>query len=155
MMEINNKTLGGLTIVTSIVLFFLLIWFVDAMSDMSRESCTCGESCDMNHFEVPALFYAGIAGVVIVFVVGLNLALKKPPEKPGREKWVKTLEKLDSDMKTAYKELVDADGALFQSEIVEKTGFSKAKVTRILDKMESRNLAERRRRGLANIVVLK
>jgi uncharacterized membrane protein len=51
--------------------------------------------------------------------------------------------------------MIDAGGTAFQSEVVEKTGWSKVKVTRTLDKLESRRLLERRRRGLTNIIVLK
>ena len=36
-----------------------------------------------------------------------------------------------------------------------KTDFSKVKVTRLLDKLEAKNLIERRRRGMTNAVVLK
>ena len=44
---------------------------------------------------------------------------------------------------------------VFQSDIVEKTGFPKVKVTRLLDRMEHRGLVERRRRGMSNIVLIK
>ena len=44
---------------------------------------------------------------------------------------------------------------MFQSDLVEKSEFPKAKVSRILDKMEARGLLERKRRGMANAVVLK
>ncbi len=48
-----------------------------------------------------------------------------------------------------------AGGAIFQSELVDKSGFSKVKVSRILDRLEGRGLLERRRRGMTNIVLLK
>ncbi|RLE76927.1 MAG: transcriptional regulator, partial [Thermoprotei archaeon] len=35
------------------------------------------------------------------------------------------------------------------------TGFSKAKVSRILDKLEAMGLVERKRRGMSNIVLLR
>ena len=69
--------------------------------------------------------------------------------------WLDKLKGLRDDEKTVYKMMVDAGGTMFQSEIVEKIGWSKVKVTRTLDKLESRRLLERRRRGLTNIVVLK
>ena len=48
-----------------------------------------------------------------------------------------------------------SQGAVFQGELVEKMGYSKVKVSRILDKLEGQNLIERRRRGLANMVLIK
>jgi uncharacterized membrane protein len=62
---------------------------------------------------------------------------------------------LEGDEKRIYQLIADSNGAIFQSEIVEKTGLSKVKVTRTLDKLESRLYIERRRRGLTNIIVLK
>ena len=44
---------------------------------------------------------------------------------------------------------------IFQSDLVEKTEFDKVKVSRILDKLEGRQLIERKRRGMTNVVVLK
>jgi len=44
---------------------------------------------------------------------------------------------------------------MFQSELVDENGYTKVKVTRILDKLEGRGLIERRRRGMTNVVILK
>ena len=44
---------------------------------------------------------------------------------------------------------------MFQSELVEKTGHTKVKMTRILDKLEAKGLIERRRKGMTNLVFLK
>lgn len=46
-------------------------------------------------------------------------------------------------------------GSVFQSEIVKFTGFTKVKVSRILDRMEQKGIIERKRRGMANLVVLR
>ncbi len=48
-----------------------------------------------------------------------------------------------------------SDGIITQSELVEKTGLSKASVSRALDLLESKGLVERRRRGMGNVVLLK
>ena len=44
---------------------------------------------------------------------------------------------------------------MFQADLIEKTGFSKARMTRIVDKLEGNDLVERKRRGMTNVVVLK
>ena len=51
--------------------------------------------------------------------------------------------------------LVQENKAIFQSDIIDKTGFGKAKVTRIIDRLEGNGLVERKRRGMTNVVVLK
>ena len=35
------------------------------------------------------------------------------------------------------------------------TGFGKVKITRVIDRLEGKNLIERRRRGMTNVVVFK
>ena len=44
---------------------------------------------------------------------------------------------------------------MFQADLVDKCGFGKVKVTRILDGLENKGLVERKRRGMSNIVILK
>jgi len=51
--------------------------------------------------------------------------------------------------------LVKEEGLIYQHEIVRATGFSKAKVSRILDKLEAMGLVEKKRRGMSNIVLLR
>ncbi len=64
--------------------------------------------------------------------------------------------KLNAEEKTVYGLLKEEGGSMYQSRILEKTGFSKAKVTRILDRLEhDERILERKRRGMTNIVVLK
>ena len=51
--------------------------------------------------------------------------------------------------------LILKEKTIFQADVSEKTKFSKVKVTRILDKLESKDYIERKRRGMTNIVILK
>ena len=73
-----------------------------------------------------------------------------------KEKWDKLLGELsDPDEKVIVRIIIDDDGTVFQSQLVEKSGFSKSKVSLILDKLEARRVLERKRRGMTNVVVLK
>ncbi|OQX22450.1 MAG: hypothetical protein BWK75_00665 [Candidatus Altiarchaeales archaeon A3] len=66
-----------------------------------------------------------------------------------------TLGTLVGDEYAIYKEIFDNEGKLLQKNIIEKTGFSNAKVTRVLDVLERKNIVERKRDGMSNIVILK
>jgi len=63
--------------------------------------------------------------------------------------------KLDNEEKVIVKNLEDAEGTMFQSDLVEKSQFDKVKVTRILDRLEGKQMIERKRRGMTNVVILK
>ena len=69
------------------------------------------------------------------------------------EKWHKTFNTNPNGVE--INQILENKGSIYQSELVNKTGFNKVKVTRILDSLESQNLIERKRRGMTNIVILK
>jgi len=65
------------------------------------------------------------------------------------------LSMLDPDSRKVFELLQSHEGSMFQSALVREAGFSKAKVTRILDRLEHEKILERRRRGMANLVILR
>ncbi|VVB54133.1 MarR family protein [uncultured archaeon] len=60
----------------------------------------------------------------------------------------------DEEEKAVYELIRKNEGSMYQSDLVRESGYSKVRVTRILDKLESKKIVERKRRGMANIVVL-
>ncbi len=63
--------------------------------------------------------------------------------------------KLSEEEQKIYALLKEKEGSAYQSDLVKETGWSKVQVTRLLDKLESQGIVERKRRGMTNIVVLK
>ncbi|MDE1824627.1 MAG: MarR family transcriptional regulator [Candidatus Micrarchaeota archaeon] len=82
---------------------------------------------------------------------GKRMAQEKPASAPDR----KALRLMRPEERKLYELIEQADGAIFQSELVERSKLTKVKVTRILDRLEGRGLVERRRRGMTNMVLLK
>jgi len=76
--------------------------------------------------------------------------IKKDSPKPHDELLIAKL--LKADERRIYGIISSAGGQIFQSKIVTQSGFSKAKVTRLLDKLEERGLIVRERNGLSNRV---
>jgi len=62
---------------------------------------------------------------------------------------------LRQDERKIYELILNNDGAVFQSKLVEMSGMPKSTVSLILDRLEAKGLVERRRRGMSNIVILK
>ena len=104
-----------------------------------------------------------IVASIILAVSGIYLLFFDSVEKPAGElvleerkkRWEQIVKTLKSDEQKIYKAIIDSDGIIEQSELPEKTGLSKASVSRALDLLESKGLVERRRRGMGNIVLLK
>ncbi|MCL4447334.1 MAG: MarR family transcriptional regulator [Thermoplasmatales archaeon] len=62
---------------------------------------------------------------------------------------------LDEGEKEIYSLLLDAGGTLLQRDITSVKGYSKATITRILNRLESKGAIERMRHGTTNQIVLK
>ncbi len=65
------------------------------------------------------------------------------------------LKYLDQGEREIYSILVDSGGSVLQRDIVSLRGYSKATVTRILNRLEAKGLIERMRHGSTNRIVLK
>ncbi|MCX6814967.1 MAG: hypothetical protein NTY20_04950 [Candidatus Aenigmarchaeota archaeon] len=147
-------------IIVSAILFFVLLSVTGELNKLMYTECNHppGEVCPMES-SLPIQSYAGFTLDFVVAGFGGFLIYKsKQSEKfvsAKRKEIEKTLKELDEDEKKVYELISSSDGVVFQSDIVEKTGFPKVKITRILDRMEHRGLVERRRRGMSNIVLIK
>lgn len=155
----NTKQIGFIIIGISIVLLVVMISFIRDLQKTARGQCACGPgACPMEN-NLPLQGYLGITLSVVIGVFGAILALtsKKTDKIPymKNERIRKMLRTLNEDQKKVYDLIEGSDGVIFQSELVEKSGFSKVKVSRVLDKLEGKGLVERRRRGMSNVVILK
>lgn len=158
----ENKNVGYLLIGLSAVILFIIFLFNSALSTIIESSCTMAghESCIMTQ-TLKEQTYLSIGITSIIIIIGLVLIFSKPNEKivirKIKDKIIEKkidLSKFKPEEKQVYK-LIAEHGAIFQADLIEKTGFGKAKVTRIIDRLEGNQLVERKRRGMTNVVVLK
>ena len=82
-----------------------------------------------------------------------KIIVKKVKERIQKKKL--DLSGLDKDEKKVIGILQRENGTMFQATLTEELGAGKVKITRILDKLEAKQLIERKRRGMNNVVVLK
>ncbi|MFH0863054.1 MAG: MarR family transcriptional regulator [Candidatus Altiarchaeota archaeon] len=150
------RELGLVIVILALSMSVVLFLFLDGLAGSANDSCTCGDTCTMRRFSIPDYFYFGAGIVALLFIFGAVLALKGKDIIPadGRASWDKNLGKLDPEEREVYRLIIESSGTMFQRDIVDKLGWSKVRVTRTLDSLESRRLLERRRRGLTNIIVL-
>jgi len=123
-------------------------------------SCSTFETCP--HIVVLNQAYMGYGLSAIILVIGVFLfayvgrpAKTEASESEKKNKWEDKVRTLTGDEKLVYEKIIASNGVMFQSDLVEQSGFPKAKVSRILDRMEASGLVERKRRGMANAIVLK
>jgi uncharacterized membrane protein len=172
----RNKIAGFIIMGISLIIGIIIYAFNRALSQIVKTSCSHGDSCPMWG---SISFHTTISTVimVLIFLIGVYLVFfgreekiitkirtVKLKEKKGiavkkqedyDEKIKKAMSTLTKEEKAVVESVMEKQGAIFQSEIAEKTGYTKVKVTRILDRLEGQGIIERRRRGMTNMVIFK
>lgn len=170
----KNKVVGYIIIAFALVIGFIIYLFNRALTEIVNTNCSHGSECPM-WGSINFHTNISIGVMILVLLVGAYMVLfadkvsrshrkeamldeikdKDVNSANIREKYDSFKDSLKEEEKQIMELLIDSDGTMFQSDIVDKTEYSKVKVTRLLDKLEGRNLIERRRRGMTNIVILK
>jgi len=137
--------------------------FIKVMTPSRVQFVIEGNVVELN--QVPSI-YSSLDVLLIgasCFVLGASLIYllqadrsrgEKVPTEPGN--WDQLIDGLAvEDERTLVQIVADEGGTIFQSQLVEMSGFSKSKVSLVLDRLEARGILERRRHGMSNAVVLK
>ena len=165
----DNRTMLGIIVVLLLLIVSAVFFYNRTLNELAIGSCT-DSSTDCPHEKVVETQNAVIAVLIAVIAVvagwvAYQLYWKKPEpqivhihsgkaaqKSPASREIDKS--RLDDDEKKVFEILQEAKGSVFQSEIIKKTGYTKVKVSRILDRMEQMEIIERKRRGMSNLVVL-
>ena len=167
----KNRAVGYLVIAIAVIVGLIIFSYNRTVLDLAQASCSIeGPECPHLKESNQQLM---INGILLAFIVGIGLYLilfsreekivtkfktvkeQIQPNKITKDNYQKIMNDLDSDEKNAMNLIIDAKGSVFQSELVSKTGLTKVKVTRVLDRLEGKGLIERKRRGMTNVVVLR
>ena len=159
------KQLGMGIVILSIVIILLMILFKVQFDKQQLMACAaaCGEagadqcaieSCPYHRGNIIGWFPV-ITSILVAGLGGIGAYLIFSKEEKIIEKKEYDLSGLDEDEKKVFHLIKENEQGVYQSKIVEELNLSKVKVTRILDKLEQRELIERKRRGMTNIVILK
>ena len=155
----ENKQVGWLIIGIGVVMGIMVVMFDKVLKNAIGATCSMGPSCGM-YKDVNVQTWMSLAIVAVIFIIGIVIMYTKPKEriiiKKIKEKKKKLdLSGLDASEKEVVKILQDGGGTIFQADLKEKLGAGKVKITRLLDKLEAKQIIERKRRGMMNVVVLK
>ncbi len=158
----ENKQVGYLLLGISVVIIGIIFLFNVTLRDFANKNCLAihGDPCPM-YSSVETQTYLSLAIVAVLIIVSFFLIYSRQNEKivvkKVKEKTIKKeidTSSLKPEEKQVFK-IVKENKAIFQADLIEKTQFGKAKITRILDRLEGQGLVERRRRGMTNVVVMK
>ena len=160
----RNKNVGLLIIGMAIILGLIVFLFNNALTKIVDTSCSHGPSCPM-YGTINVQTYVAIALIAIIVIIGLILLFSKEEKQiifrkikekiANAEKKEINMNALDQEERKLIGIVLESKGTIFQSDLVDKSGFDKVKVTRILDRLEGKQLIQRMRRGMTNVIILK
>ncbi len=161
---LNHKSIGSLLIGLTIVLFFSLIiikintdregaflcQLVEASPKLTMEECPAHDS------NSSWLLLGAFAISFLILGAGTYMVLL-PVKKEQHDEPVRHIDtsKLTEEELKLYDLIKLNQGSKYQSDLIQETGMSKVKISRILDRMEGKSIVERKRRGMTNIIILK
>src|SRR3989339_533570 len=134
--NMENKNVGGLIVGIGLVIGLMVLIFNTILKDLIYSTCTHGPTCGM-YDTLSIQTWISLSIVAIIIIIGIIIMFTKPDEK----KVIKLLQ--------------EENGGMFQADLMEKLEIGKVKATRLLDKLEAKQLIERKRRGMNNLVVLR
>jgi uncharacterized membrane protein len=155
----ENKIVGWIIIGIAFLMGIIVLIFNSAMKNIVAKTCTEGPTCTM-YETIRTQTLLSLSIIIIVLIIGIVIMFTKPKEKIVVKTVKEKLKKkdyssLDKDEKKVIDLLLNEGKAIFQASLMEKLDIGKVKTTRLLDKLEAKQLIERKRRGMNNIVVLK
>ncbi len=152
----ENKILGLVLVAVSIAMFIVTSSFTIELNISMQEGCEgCSAGVCPHAGNLPWQSYAGFGVSFLILAMGSHLIVSYSRGRLADLKIGQETRRMAKALKRVFGLVAESDGVMLQSELVEKSGFPKVKVTRIPDRLECLGLLERRRRGMSNVVVLK
>lgn len=175
----RNKHVGYLILGITFLFILIVFSFNNALEEIVTTNCTHGTSCPMQvTLDTQKVISYGlvsllllIGGFVTFFMKDEQVKVERVIEKTvidsnngqnegssnsSIEEIKKNVESIeDEEEKSIMSLVISEEGSIYQSDLIKKTGLSKVKISRLLDKLEGKGFIERRRRGMTNVVILK
>ena len=158
----SSKIIGLIILIASILLSIVIYIHIKDIINMGKElhkDCPLPDNVCPYKRSIPAESTMGLVIISGFALFGLYLIFNDIDSKKESiiesEKIKEAAKSLEGEEKLVYEKIKESDGYIFQNDLIAKTNFSKVKITRVLDKLETKNIVERRRRGMSNVVVLR
>lgn len=159
-MPISQRSAGSLIVGLSVVLL-IIVALIKVSSD-HREAAICEavhstpsldpSICPAHRSAVSWLTIAAFGVSFLILGSGVYMTSTEAGKHEFKEIDASSL---DEEERKVYEALKKSMGSAYQSDLIKGTSMSKVQISRVLDKMESKGILERRRRGMANVVFLK
>lgn len=153
----KNKTVGWIIIGIAALMIVIVLIFNLGLKNIVGQTCSHGPTCSM-YDTIAVQTWISLVIVGIILAIGIILIFLRQDEKiiiKKERKRKKDYSSLEKKEKETIDLIIKEGNAMFQADLMEKLGIGKVGITRLLDKLEAKQVIERKRRGMNNLVVLK
>jgi len=128
---------------------FIYIYLHERFMRMT-DACLCG--VPMRWILIILTSLGVLVGMFTYYYLMDSFKEEKESLTEGAEE---TLRFLDKETRKVMETIIDQDGEIHQSKIVEKTGLDRVKVSRKLSQLEDKGIIEKEKSGVSNLIKLK
>jgi len=146
-----NKNIKPLTLIFGILTFFVFIVSFSVFYTTENFSTTCGCKLPLWVIIVSMSSLGLFVGSATYYILSTNyLKEKKEIEKD----LIKILDILDEEDKIVLKKIIENKGEISQNSLTKSLNLDKVKVSRIISKMEEKNILKKEKSGITNKLYL-
>lgn len=148
----KDRQVGYLVIGFCVALLLIILSYDLTLAQVVNTNCSHGTACPM-YASLKMQRIVSFTLLGILTITGLYFVFSRKIKNLVRER--KRNINLTIEEKQVVSLLKSNDNSLYQSDLIKQTEKSKVQITRILDKLESKKVIDRKRRGMTNIIILK
>lgn len=146
-----SKSIKPIILIFGILTFFIFIVSFSVFYTTENFSTTCG--CKLPPWVIIVIISSlGLFVGIATYYILSNNYLKEKKEIKGD--LIKILDILDEEDKTILKRIIENNGEINQSYLTKSLNLDKVKVSRIISKMEEKNILKKEKNGMTNKLIL-
>ena len=146
-----NKSIKPLILIFGILTFFIFMISFSVFYTTENFSTTCGCSLPPWVIIVSMSSLGLFVGLLTYYIISNNYSKEK---KEIEKNLIKFLDILETDDKNILKKIIDNGGEINQSSLSKSLNFDKVKMSRIVSKMEEKNILKKEKNGMTNKLIL-
>ncbi len=147
-----NKSIKPLILIFGVLTFFIFMISFTVFYTTERFSTTCG--CSLPPWVIiVAMSSLGLfVGLATYYIISNNYFKEK---KEIEKNLLKFLDLLKLEDKDILKKIIENGGEINQSSLSKSLNLDKVKISRIVSKMEKKNILKKEKNGMTNRLILK
>ncbi|MDD5086970.1 MAG: MarR family transcriptional regulator [Candidatus Nanoarchaeia archaeon] len=147
----NKANMNSSLIVIAIITLFIFIISFTVFYTEENFSAVCGCKLPIWVIIISITSFGMFMGSLVYYFLNKNILKEKTDIKNSVNK---LLNLMDDDQKKVLNFIIKNSGQVYQSQISKELNNDKVKVSRILNNLEKKEIIERKKKGITNLIII-